>query len=159
MKFSYRLQTLLDRKAEEQEQAERALASAQGELRVQRERLEAERRNQEEIAARRDAFRRQPPATVTAEAMRYRADYLRGLDYDLDQAKDAVYAQRYAVEEAEEKLEQARATLAEATRQAEVLRKHRDKAESRWKREAERKEELEQEEIGSVMFEMRRRPS
>lgn len=158
-KFQYRLQTLLEQKEHAQEEAERALGGAQGELRVQRERLEEQRRHQAEITTRRDTFRRQAPASFDSDSMRYRTDYLRGLDQDLERAKDAVYAQRYAVEEAEDKVEQARTTLAEATREAEVLRKHREKSEARWKQEQERKSELEQEEIGSVLYESRRRSS
>jgi flagellar biosynthesis chaperone FliJ len=158
--FQYRLQVLLDRKAREQEEAERALGAAHAGLRLQRERLEQEKRIQEEIALRRDTARR-PAAggTISSQSMGCHADYLRGLEFDLNQAKDAVYAQVYAVEEAEEKVEQARAALAEATRQADVLRKHREKAESRWRRAQERMEALEQEEIGAVLHEARRRLS
>ncbi|MEZ5403583.1 MAG: hypothetical protein R2729_28140 [Bryobacteraceae bacterium] len=156
-RFQYRLQTLLDQKARAQEEAERALGDKQRDLRVERERLEEENGKLAAVQQKREAFRRETPAEMTADTMRYRADYLRGLGQDVELAKDAVYAQRFAVEEAEERVEEARSALARATREAEVLRKHREKAETRWRREQERAAELEQEEIGSVLHEARRR--
>jgi flagellar export protein FliJ len=150
--FQYRLQPLLDQKIERKEQAERTLAERKAELESERARLEELHGKEQALVARKEQARR---AAFDGQ-FAFLQDYLRGLSQDIEEAKDAVFAQRYPVEVAEEKLEEARRDLAERTREVEVLKKHRERSEIRWRREAERKEELENEEIGAAMYQARR---
>lgn len=161
--FRYRLQPLLDQKSREKEEAEEALAERQKELRAERLKLEELRRKEEQLAARRDGLRRslldgggeQP---VTGDEVRRRVERLRALGQDVETARDAVFSQKIVIEEAEERLENARRQVAECTRQVEILTKHRSKLERRFLAEVERKEALEQDEIGNILF-MRNRQS
>ena len=66
-------------------------------------------------------------------------------------------AQRIDIEERKEQLDNATSALASATREVEVLNKHRSRAERRWMAEAERKEAIEQDEIASAIYQTRRR--
>jgi flagellar biosynthesis chaperone FliJ len=75
----------------------------------------------------------------------------------LQDAKDAVLTQRIDLEEKQDAVQQAATAVADATREVEVLRKHREKSERRFLAELERKETNEQDEIASAMYETRRR--
>jgi flagellar biosynthesis chaperone FliJ len=61
------------------------------------------------------------------------------------------------LEGCEERLAEARRDLGEITREVEVLHKHRERLEQRFLREIERKDALEQDEIGNVLYMSRRR--
>jgi flagellar export protein FliJ len=150
--FKYRLQSLLEKKIEWKEEAERTVAERKGALDSEKARLEELRGKQQALVDRKEQARR----SALDGQFAFLQDYLRGLSQDIEDAKDAVFSQRYAVEEAEENLDQARRELAERTREVEVLKKHRERSEIRWRREAERKEELENEEIGAAMYQVRR---
>jgi flagellar biosynthesis chaperone FliJ len=159
--FRYRLQTLLDQKAQAKEEAQHALAAAQQELRIQEEELQACRREQEASADRVRRAREEivSPASVhgsNGELMRMRRDYIGRLQDEWCNASDATAAQELAVREAEERLTAARETLTTASREVEVLEKHRARLERRFHDEVGRKETLEQEEMANVMFMQRR---
>ncbi len=161
--FRYRLQPLLDQKSREKEEAEEALAERQKELRAERQKLEELRKKEEQLAAQRDGLRRSlldggSERPVTGDEIRRRVERLRALGQDVETARDAVFSQKIVIEEAEERLENARRQVAECTRQVEILTKHRSKLERRFLAEAERKEALEQDEIGNILF-MRNRQS
>jgi hypothetical protein len=71
---------------------------------------------------------------------------------DYDRASDATRAQELSVNEAEERLADARASLAARSRDVEVLEKHRGRLERRFNEEAGRKEAIEQEEMANAIF-------
>lgn len=154
--FRYRLQTLLDQKVRAKEEAQQALAAAQRELRTEQEELEACRREQEAGAdrLRRARAERVSPATggSSGELMLLRRDYIGRLKDECDDASDATGAQELRVTEAGERLAAARETLASASREVEVLEKHRARLERRFNDEAGRKEALDQEEMANVIF-------
>ncbi len=156
--FRYRLEALLDQKREAKTAAEQALAARRAEERQARAHLveleaavstAAERKR----AARDTAF----VDNDTIEDILARRNDVTIYALRLEEAKDAVQSQRMFLEELAEQTEAALAAVAEASRELEVLLKHRGKAEARFLSEADRKETLEQEEIAAAMFENRRR--
>ncbi len=160
--FHYRLQPLLEEKGRKKEDAERKLAQRQSELREERNRLEDLERQETELVQRKSELRNgllaaRPGQPLTGDLVRRRADGVKLMDEQVEQARDAVFSQQIAIEDAEERLQAARRGVVEATREYETLQKHREKDEESFRREAERKEALEQDEIGSLLYETRRR--
>src|SRR5689334_19140262 len=134
--FRYRLQNLLDQKIEAKEEAQQVLAEAQGQLQTEQNELEARRREQESSA---DVLRRARAERVSpsieassGEWMRLRRDHIARLMDEYDAASDAMRAQELNVTETEERLLDARATLASRSRDVESLEKHRAKLERRF---------------------------
>ena len=156
--FRYRLEALLDQKREAKTAAETALAARRAEERQARVRL-AELETFATAAAERKRLARETAFVdndLIEDILARRNDvtiYARRLE----EAKDDVMSQRLFLEELAELTEAALAAVAEASREVEVLLKHRGKAEARFLVEADRKETLEQEEIAAAMFENRRR--
>ncbi|HBY58820.1 MAG TPA: hypothetical protein DEH78_03300 [Solibacterales bacterium] len=157
--FVYRLQTLLDRKQAVREDAERRLAERLRELEEERQRLAAREREAREASALAAAERMRLMAveggSVSGRELRQRAANLDLLLRLASEAKDAVFEQKIAVNDAEDRLEEARRALAEAVRDVEVLNKHRERAKSRFHREQERKEAVEMDEARTVLFHKR----
>jgi flagellar export protein FliJ len=158
--FQFRLQPLLDRELERREEAQEALAARQAELRAEMETAEELRRRESRIEERRSARRRELLAgAATGAAVQQRADYLAALGRDLEAARDAVFSQQMVVREAEDKVAHARSHLAECSRRVEVLQKYRGRLQERWRKEVERKQAMEQDEMGNVLYLARRRRS
>ena len=156
--FRYRLEALLDQKRKAKTAAEQALAVRRAEERQARAHLA------ELEAAVSTAAERKRAARDTAfvdndliEDILARRNDVTIYALRLEEAKDAVQSQRMFLEELAEQTEAALAAVSEASRELEVLLKHRAKAEARFVSEADRKETLEQEEIAAAMFENRRR--
>jgi flagellar biosynthesis chaperone FliJ len=158
--FTYRLQVLLDQKITAKQEAQQVLADRQKELRAEQDALEECRRQETLVSGKigdaRGKLLSRGGLGTSGEAVRLYRDYLRGLQADLDAAKDTSFSQQLRLREAEERLAEARSSLAEASRQVEVLEKHRARLERRFLREAEHQEALAQEEMGNVMFSRRR---
>jgi flagellar biosynthesis chaperone FliJ len=150
--FRYRLQTLLDQKVQVKEEAQQALAASQRELRTEQDELEACRRAQESTVDKLRRARIERVSRASGELMQLRRDYIGRLQDECDDALDATRAQELRVSEAEERLSTARETLASASRDLEVLEKHRARLERRFNNEVGRKEVLDQEEMANVMF-------
>jgi flagellar biosynthesis chaperone FliJ len=113
-----------------------------------------------ELSARKAELRKallHTAASLSGREAGVRKDYLRGLEQDVEAAKDAVFSQRLVVEEVEERLASARSQLAERTRDVEILEKHRDRLEQRYRRDVARKEAIEQDEVGNMLYLSRRR--
>jgi hypothetical protein len=157
--FRYRLETLLEQKQEAKAAAEQALALRRAEER--RAAAELERlQGHVNAAAERKRLAREGAFVDgdTIENILARRGDIAIYTRQLDEAKDEVLSHRLYMEELAEMREAAEAVVAEAAREVEVLLKHRGKAEARFLSEAERKENLELEEIAASMFEARRRP-
>jgi flagellar biosynthesis chaperone FliJ len=154
--FQYRLQTLLDQKMREKEQAQQDLAAAQKELRAEETELETCRLQQQGAEARLRNARAEMRFPVnggsSGEWLCLRRDYIGRLMGECDDASDVTRTQELRVSEAEERLADARQTLASRSRDVEVLEKHRGRLERRFNNEAERKMALDQEEMANVIF-------
>jgi flagellar biosynthesis chaperone FliJ len=158
--FHYRLKPLLDKKQAAKEEAQRALGERQKEQAAEREQLDGCRRERERLESQLAQARRRVMGAAqgaSGGAIQARRDYARGLAADVQAAADALAAQEIRVQEAEQRVAAARAELAERSREVDVLEKHRERLEQRFRREVERKEALEQEEMGNVMYLSRRR--
>jgi flagellar export protein FliJ len=160
--FRFRLQPLLDRKIEIEEEARKALKDCQDELAAEETRLEECRARLRELSARLEDLRRNimtpgPDNTISGDEVHRRAEYLKALGLDVEAAKDAVFAQKLVVDECEDRVKEAEQHLLECRRQVEVLEKYRDRLAERFRREQERKEAVEQDEIGNVIYLSKRR--
>jgi flagellar export protein FliJ len=157
--FQYRLQALLDRKREQKEAAERALAQARHDLRDCEQRLAGTLDRQARMEAQRAEQRRTLlSSATTGQELQQRVGDLDRAGRRIEEVKDEAMALRLELEEHKEKVESAAAGLAEATRELEVLKKHRERSERRFRAEVARRENAEHDEIASAMFEARRRP-
>lgn len=157
--FRYRLQPLLEQKTEAREKAEHELAARRAALREAQEQLDRLTSAVAALSEERAAARRSlvgDGGSMGVEVNR-RVDDVAILGRRLEAARDEVFAQRLTIEEREEEVVRAKQAVTEATREEEVLKKHKEKSRKRWSAELERKEEAEQEEIASAMYETRRR--
>ena len=160
--FQYRLQPLLDQKSNAREKAAEELALRQRELRQERETLDVLRNKEQELTekkacARKSVLSPSEPGGNSPEAIRQRVLWLRSLEQQIEQARDDVFSQRIVIEDCEHKVEEALKMLIECTRKEDVMKKHRERAERRFQKEVERKEAIEQDEIGSVLYAARKR--
>jgi hypothetical protein len=156
--FRYRLETLLDQKREAKAEAERVLAARRADEEKAQSQLSEMEAATRRAATLKDNARNRPFGDEESmdDILAHRAD-VEIYSLRLEEAKDAVLSQRIYIEELAELTQAATAAAAEASRECEVLLKHRAKAEARFRAELERKESLEQEEIAAAMFETRRR--
>jgi len=162
MTFKYRLDPLLNQKAQVKQDAEQSLAERSRELNEEEKRLAEVKQHEAELLSLKETAKNEllnpgGGKQITGEEIRRRLDYLRGVDHDVETARGEVFAQKQAVDESQEKLIQARQFLAECAREVEVLEKHRDKAEARYVQQVERKEANELDEIGAHLFISKRR--
>jgi flagellar export protein FliJ len=156
--FQYRLQPLLDLKIERKKQLELALIQAQKELAAEKEALKELERAQAELEDRLVQSRRSaldPKKGTSGYKLALHTEYVRGLVGDVETAKGAVTAQQTRIGEFEQRVVEARRLLFEAVREVEVLKKHRERLEKRFQKAVERKDALEQNEMGSIIFNQR----
>jgi flagellar export protein FliJ len=152
--FRFRLQPLLDERLQAQKHAEEELAESQKELLVEKRTWKDLQREQKRIEdliviRRRELIGNVP---IGGGELEQRKEYLAALSLQLQSARDAVFSQQLVVDEANAKVEAARSRVAERSREAETLAKYREKLEKEFLREAARKEELELDEIGNVLY-------
>ena len=155
--FTYRLQPLLDQKVRLKEQAEEQFAQKQKQLRLAYERLEELRAAEKALVVKRDTLRRnllvsdggQPPSGVQ---VRQRREHLEFVTVELEAARDAIFAHELFIEECKEQVAAAQRHLTKCLRDVEILKKHREKLQQRFQRELERKEALELDEIGNMLY-------
>jgi phosphomevalonate kinase len=153
--FTFRLQVLLDQKLELQKQARAAVSEKERLLNEAKRALDELREKEREIQKqfREISSRLLVDGQVNQVlAVQRKNNYREGLAGDLKDAREAALAQKFVVEEAEEELTQAQTYAAQCSREVEKLEKYRDKQEVRFRAEAERKEQLEQDELGIVMY-------
>ena len=157
-RFVYRLETLWDQKKALKKDAETAFGARQKELRDAQAQLEKLIRAEKQVQKKKQDFRAALlVGTSEGRAIASRVEHLRLLERQEADARDDVFSQRLAVEECEHRLDAARQEMAERSREVEVLSKHREKCEQDFWDEVNRKEALEQDEIGATLYEARRR--
>ena len=159
-RFQYRLQPLLDLKLERRDALERALAALRRELAAEESALVDLQKAREALKARFvEALRARLSGELGAPGRNIdlQTQYLRGLTADLETAVGAVAAQRFRVAECQNRVNEALQQLTQAVHEVEVLNKHRERLEKGFLRIEERKEALEQDEMGSIMFNHRSR--
>jgi len=157
MTFKYRLQPLLDQKIHLKEQAEEVLGHKQKQLQHASEKLEQLRESEQALVNKKELLRRNLLHSSGGEAISgveisQRREHLQSVNFEVESAKDAVFAQQLFIEDCKEQVDLAQRHLAKCSREVEILNKHREKLEQRFRREAERKEALELDEIGNMLY-------
>ncbi len=161
--FTYRLQVVLEQKEEARKAAEAEATKRQQELESQLQALEGLKLRHDQLTQHRDDLRRRlfasTPAevTLTGNDVTQRAEQVKVVGLQIEDAKAEIVAQRQFVEQCEARVEEAKRMVAEARREVEVLTKHRTRQEERFLRELRAKEELALDEIGNVLYATRRR--
>ena len=160
--FTYRLQPLLEQKQEARKEAERELRRREQELDAQLAVLHSLQSQEQKLVEKRDQWRRdmltkpgQGQALSGREVLE-RAEYVKALKLEIEDAKSAVLSQGLVVEQCEARMQASRERVEDARREVEVLTKHRSKQEERFLRERQAKEELALDEIGNVLYAARR---
>lgn len=155
MTYQYRLQPLLDLKLERRDKLVRVHTGLQRELAVEKRLLAELEREQEDLNLKLNAALR-ARLNLGSDGQGYHLElyslHLQGLIGDVEAGKDAVAAQRVRVSEFEDRVVEARNQVVEAARDVEVLKKHRERLKQRALKAIQRKEALEQDEIGNVIF-------
>lgn len=157
--FTFRLQTLLDQKLDTEAKARVAVAEKQRILEEQQhillQLIEDENHIQRSISHTREELLLAAVTNVGRDVQR-KNDYLTALRQDLKAAHEQTLIQRFATEEAQMDLDKALAYALECFREAEKLSRYRSKLERRFFAEAAKREELEQDELGTTMYLSRR---
>jgi hypothetical protein len=156
--FEFRLQTLLDRRIEEQKHAEEVVATKEKELAVERRTMKEFEDEAQRLA---DLYQHKRAERFGMGAgkggrMANQSDFLLGLKLDVQTAQSGILSQQVFVDQAEQAVREAQDALAICRREVDVLDKYREKAEKKFLQEEAYREELEQDEIGNVMHLSRR---
>jgi flagellar export protein FliJ len=156
-KFRFRLQPLLEQKEKLLDDAEKQMTARQKELEAERAEMERLKQREKDLIAQRQDLRLNMLKTaegerLTGEELVRRRTFVEALGQDIESARDAVFSQRMVLEECEEKLAKAKAYVAECKREVEILVKYRDRLQERHRKEEERKEELELDEVGNMLY-------
>jgi len=143
--FRYRLQPLLDQKEKRKREIAEKLTETREQVAAGQQRLEELKTQVEELKQKREGLRRDMlsvPAgcVLTGMEVRHRVDRLLTISGELEAAKGAFFLQGTAIEEAEARVLEQQQHLADASREIQILTKHRDKSERRFLREIEMKE-------------------
>src|ERR1700761_2346027 len=154
MPFVFRLQTLLDQRIDLRKQAEDELKAGESELLAEQTTLQELEQAVETAAAhyRRRREERSKSGMSLGVPILIQNDSLIGLEMDMQEARSAVLSQQILVDRALGLVKKATAVLASRRLDEEVLEKYRQKAKNRFEQEESYKDELEQDEIGSVMY-------
>lgn len=154
MPFVFRLQALLDQRIDLRKQAEDELKARENELSAEKKTLQELEQAVETAVAlyRRRRTERSKFGMSLGVPILIQNDALIGLEMDVQEARSAVLSQRILVDQALELVKKANVVLASRRLDEEVLEKYRQKAKTRFEQEENYKEELEQDEIGSVIY-------
>src|SRR5262249_24790677 len=130
--FTYRLQPLLENKEEARQESEKELRRKESELESQTAKLLSLEQRLKELIEKRIQLRREltnPGAegVLSARQAQQRFEEIQALSLLVDDANAEVANQRSVVEKSQAKVEQAKKELKDATREVEVLKKHREK--------------------------------
>jgi flagellar export protein FliJ len=159
----YRLQTLIEMRERAKEEAEHAFSDSVKAL--AKEKAELERLQQELVT--RKAMRQQKVKEYLQQVMAKGATGIGGFNlmnrYEArlkdEEAQLAleIERQRDAVITAEKLVEQRRREMAEAAKELKAIEKHKENWKKQLKEERDKREEMNQEEIGNTLFMMRQR--
>ncbi len=161
--FTYRLLPLLEQKEELKKEADREVVRQEQELQTQLATLESLKQRVQELVEKRQQQRQEMmtkpggQGALTADDVLKRSEFIKVLGSEIHEAENDVSAQRTVIQTCEADVTEAKHHAAEAQREVEVLNKHREKQEQRFRREEETKEEVALDEIGNVLYSTRRR--
>ena len=152
--FRFRLQTLLEMRQRETKQAEELVTARKNELAQAEEEMRSlERKASEWDETIRRTRREFANSTVASgDVLREHRDHIRSLEFQREAAKEAVVAFRSPLQQAQQRVLEAEAKLAECRKQEEILVKFREKQEQKFLRGEELREDLESDELGTMMY-------
>ena len=156
--FQFRLQALLDRRLEEKNKAEEALAATEKELAMEQRTMKAleDEASRAEELYRSKRMERAATGINGGGSLAGRSARLAGLQLDVHEAQASILSQQVFIDQATDAVREARAEAEARRRDLDVLEKYRQKAEAKFLQEEAYREELEQDEIGNVMHLSRR---
>jgi flagellar biosynthesis chaperone FliJ len=154
MSFAFRFQSILDQRIDLRKRAEDELKTSEIKLSAEKATLQELERAVEAAVAfyRRRRVERSKSGMSRGVPILIQNDSLIGLEMDVQEARSAVLSQQILVDRAMEQVNAANSVLASRRLDEEVLEKYRQKAKTRFEQEESYKEELEQDEIGSVIY-------
>ena len=153
----YRLQVVLERKEEAKKEAAIQLAEAKDYLHKQ---IEEETRLKQELERNRNRRNQEYDAiTVGGLSAGFNANqaqqglnYIKRLDTLADDLRHQITGQQRRVKKAEEEVEEALQVLIQASRELQVMENHKEKWLDKEKREQEKSDQNEMNEIGNAMY-------
>ena len=153
----YPLQTVLDQRGREKEDAKKAFAQSIKNLESQQQRLkdlEAEKvalaKTKEEMIQR--LYDPEPDGTIQLTTVERRRDGVKYMDVRMEEKGREIVAQQNTVREAEENVEKMKALLLEADKAVKAIEKHQENWLAEWKKEMAQKEQRVGEEITLARF-------
>lgn len=153
----YRLQIVLDKRQKIKEDAEKALGEAQQAVIAEQKKeeecaQEVQKAKQRKEDEKKELNRKTMEGTLSVEKIRMGKEFLKSLDFEIKKAEERLEQQRVRVQEAKDFVEKRRMELVDATKDFQAIEKHKEKFLEQVKKDAEFKEQEEQEEIGNVLF-------
>lgn len=160
-KKTYRLQIVLDQKKEARDEAARYLAEKREILKREQEEEARLRReldeNRQRKAQEHDLLAREGLSNaLDANRAQQRLNFIKRLDHMADVLNTRIAAQQEKVKHAEQEVEEALQALVQASRELEVMEKHKERWTKKTKQEEDMNEQREMNEIGNIMYNARR---
>ena len=159
----YRLQIVLERKEEARDEAARHLAEMREQLHKEQQ---EEARLREELRQNRERQREEyenmlkggPTGGLNVSETHQALNYIKYLDVKAKELDGAIEVQKIRVQKAEKAVEEALQELIQASRELQVMQKHKERWEKKMRFERERKDQEETNEIGNVIYVANRSP-
>ncbi|MFA4970973.1 MAG: hypothetical protein WC683_00065 [bacterium] len=159
-KPKYRLEALLRIKARLKKRAEVALARALIELKKAREKLEELKEEKKKIVERwreaRQEMRRDLSAGIVVKKGNVHVNFLRKLKEDEEKKEEEIEDQKAVVEDCETAVAKARREYIDASKQLQIMEKHKDLWAKKVRDELTRKEEREMDELSTTIHQLKR---
>lgn len=156
-KNKYRLQIVLDQKEEARDQAATVLQEKKENLKKEQEKADEIRRNLEATKARREKeylemTQGSLKGGIEVDDAQRRLNFIKSLDAKEKRLQEDLSVQIKRVKKAEQEVEIALQDLIQASRELQVMQRHKENWEKEVKRRQEEKDQNEMNEIGNVMY-------
>jgi flagellar export protein FliJ len=163
MKIShkYRLQPLLDQKSRLRKRAEMFLAKAIMRLKKEKERLETFKKERLEIIAKRKEVRANLHARVcSGKALikdgSFGIHFIKKLEEDQKAKEKDIKNQKRVIVDCETEVQRARRDYINAAKEVRIMEKHKELWAKKVRHEMERREEVEMDELGNIIHQLKR---
>jgi flagellar export protein FliJ len=152
----YPLEQILDIKKKRVEEAERELEKRKNELEKEEDKLKKAEEARDKVKKHKTdkmhQIRQALDEGTTSDEVIGMKNYLKVVEEKLEGENKKVEAQKKVVEEKEKVVEEAKVFLKEKEREVDKIKMHREHWSTERKKEIERKEAAEQDELGSMMY-------
>jgi len=156
-KNKYRLQIVLDQKEEARDQAAKVLQEKKDALKREQEKADEIRQNLEATKSRREReylemTQGSMGGGIAVDDAQRRLNFIKSLDVKAKRLEEDLSLQVKRVKRAEQEVEIALQDLIQASRELQVMQRHKENWEKEVKRRQEEKDQNEMNEIGNVMY-------